>query len=182
MGYPCTKDTPLKIAIRHRQYEAVELLLSNGAKPIIPSVLYVYPDDTHAFELLLRYGADVQTLYGARTLLMHAIWYQNVDVVRLLLEYGSNPSASDKNGRSTISFAIQVENMDIINLLCQYGADLSTKHHNMTLASYVTGGRRFHMMIPLLKWGMPCSWDDIPKCAYKAFTTDELEIIGSYIQ
>lgn len=178
------KRAPLAYAIEHKQYDAIELLLSRGAKPLL---LHLKPRDidVRVLKLLLRYGCDISEKYHYSTTLIHMIRFSNVEAVRLILEHGADPSEPDNNGIPPIIHVLQknINTIEKIDALCQYGADLTIKHAKKPLVWWVLGNSlSYDCLIPLLKWGMPCTWDDISQHAHDSFTENELKIIDGYIR
>lgn len=176
---------PLAYAIEHRRYDAIELLLSRGAKTS-SSYLWHKSLDARALELLLRYGCNINDRYERRTALIHMINSNSAEAVRLLLEYGADPSEPDGHGIHPIKWALsnQKDKIKNIEALCQYGADLTVGYGNAPLVQGIFWGNPlvYKCLIPLLKWGMPCTWDDIPKDVRGEYTEDELKTIDGYIR
>jgi ankyrin repeat protein len=72
-----------------------------------------------AVELLLEKGAevDLQGTYEGFTALMTAASEGLVDIVRVLLEHGADPSLVDKDGDTAASFAQQNGHAEVVALL-----------------------------------------------------------------
>lgn len=71
------------------------------------------------------------------TSLHYATIYENIELIKLLLEYGANPNAQDAQGKRTpLHMAIMCDNKDIARLLVEYGADPSLK--DLTYATPIT--------------------------------------------
>lgn len=69
--------------------------------------------------LIEECGADIHArdeLYGA-TALMHAAASGNTEVVRILLEHGANPNATNHKGKTLFSIATEDGNEDILAVL-----------------------------------------------------------------
>lgn len=132
--------------------DVVKILLKYGANPnrmevtvtekntFCKSMLSSAIDDIKMVELLLRYGANPEsyrvskTKYGDNlySVLSDAIWNKkNVELVKLLLEYGANPNRIEhifySNGKrgyeNMLYFAIMsARNIEMAKYLLKYGA------------------------------------------------------------
>ena len=137
--------TPLSKAVENISYKTAILLLEHGAKPNndtcenMPILNYlcnsIYtPEEYEAeklrlIEALLQHGADVDYFSKCyATPLFLACRCNNIDVVKLLLEYGANvniPVYTDIPGYTEITplqIARKNNNTEIVELLLEYGA------------------------------------------------------------
>lgn len=135
------------ILFRQVYYERVDLvflLLKLGANPNIKSNINDYGRLHHAItplffmsikepneirtiiaDLLIRFGKadpNIQQDYTGLTPLMKTVFYNNIEMAKLLLEHGANPNIKDKYGNTALKYAKEKDNTDIINLLLEYGA------------------------------------------------------------
>jgi ankyrin repeat protein len=170
-------STPFIRAFNNSKYEAVELLLQHGAKIKFRCIPWYLYRDARMMEILLRYGYDPNSMYGARTLLIHVIVQGTIEVVELLLDYGADPSKPDKNGRSPISIALQGDNINTITLLCKRGADLTVRENGMTLTEKCAQHIFHDNLLILLKYGAPCDIEKIHENFRSRFTDEILELI-----
>lgn len=136
-------------AVEKEDLEAVRELIAKGASPNLitkdeQTVLYrtifevstdyykeVEPKNRTAMQIarmLLDHGArlDVRDRHGA-TPLVHAIYLDNVWMVRLFLERGADPNAGDNYGTSPVFIALTQRFFDteMAALLLEHGADIN---------------------------------------------------------
>lgn len=109
--------TPLMLAAMHNNYELTHLLLKNGAKVNTDGltafmVATNYSSDLKTMELLLEYGANVNSVdnYG-QTALMYAVKNLcNFDVVIYLLNNGADIYIKDSYGRTALAIFAELNN------------------------------------------------------------------------
>jgi len=65
-----------------------------------------------------------------RTPLHHACQIQNIEIVRLLVEYGAKINRKDSRGTTPFQTAITGQNKEIVELLIKHGADLELEDAN----------------------------------------------------
>ena len=135
------KSVPLKYAILWRNNDVVKLLLDHGANVNArdkfgrTTLSYaIRLGNLETIKLLLQAGASVNARdkYEGQTALMWAVWWRNVDmvkvdIVKLLVEYGANVNARDKIGSTALMLAAQERRTESVKLLLSYGADVNTK-------------------------------------------------------
>ena len=106
--------TPLSIAVEDNNVELVRLLAEHGVdlewKDDTPAtVLFEAVGDSDKLPViteLLRVGADVNyQIPGDETVLMHAVSYSNLEIVKLLIEHGADVNFRD-DAMSALSEAI----------------------------------------------------------------------------
>lgn len=122
---------PLIYAVRHSFSDAVVHLLEKGADISVKdkngnTVLHHAAGDADMFRLLLDKGADIAV--AGNTLLHRATYKGYLDVVRILLERGSDPSAPDSAEDSPLHMAASRNHSDLVTCLLQFGADPSAKN------------------------------------------------------
>ena len=100
MNYEHNGWTPLMLAIENDNLEIITLLLNN------------YQNINH------------RGFYGETTVLHHAVTKNNINVVRLLLNYGLDPNADNIRKRTPLMYATTPE---MAELLIAYGAQLNCK-------------------------------------------------------
>ncbi|XP_055356050.1 histone-lysine N-methyltransferase EHMT1-like [Paramacrobiotus metropolitanus] len=107
-----TRDTPLLNAVRARDYASMELLMEHGAEPLnrdadMKTALHVAArgGDLRALSLLLEKYPRVHVDpldQNMRTPLMESAEKLSRETLRLLLEYGANPSARDQMNETVL--------------------------------------------------------------------------------
>lgn len=113
-------------------------------------VSYVFPESNQEFELIFppnailnaSYRGDIKTIHQilsvnpdkdvrdslGSTALHVAMFQPNIEVVRLLLDYGFDPNAiADKTGYTPLHNAVMANNLAAARLLLQYGANKRIK-------------------------------------------------------
>ena len=127
---------PLLTAIRGSQNDKVILaLLEGGANPNIAgpdarTALHVCikecEEPQELADLLIRFGADVNSLASDNSLPLHeAVAENKLDAIRFLLQKGSSLNVEDVTGRTPLMFAVENNQQDAICCLCKAGAALS---------------------------------------------------------
>lgn len=92
---------------------------AEGMTPLQNAVIW---DQIEAVEILLEYGADVNTVDNwGDTPLINAIYYEvSPEVVELLLRYGANPNIVDDEGFTAYDYAEQFDLVEYIEILDRY--------------------------------------------------------------
>jgi len=133
-------------AILFNNYELVEFLINNNARIdvvdkfsksiLILAIIYNYID---IIELLLKtnmtsIGLSILDLLDLqlKNPLMYAIEFQNINIIKLLLEYSGNPNNTDINNNNSLYYAIKTKNEEIIELLLKKG--ITNFNHILHLA------------------------------------------------
>lgn len=96
------RNNPLALAIRTRQLQTVQLLISHGADmnaldlPNFESMLQVAAtnESTSIFRFLIEAGADLKGAMG--TAVLHAaVGYRQIEIIKYLFSEGVNPNWND---------------------------------------------------------------------------------------
>jgi len=99
-------------------------------------------------KLLLEEGADPNIKYGKRgeTVLIKASYFEQIDMVKMLLAYNADPNLLDKNNHSALCGAVSSNNVVISKLLLKYGANI---HGNggVSPITYVVSVNMFKLLI-----------------------------------
>lgn len=107
-------STPLGLAVYFGYLRGVELLLEAGANPNIRMTI---------LDIQCEYqytGAEPPLTYLVRKPLT-----QSMEIAKLLLSHGANPSAEDTLSFTPLFYAATRNDLQFTKLLFQYGADIS---------------------------------------------------------
>jgi ankyrin repeat protein len=120
------KRTPLILASSNGHLAVVEFLVSKGAEVNLEDsdrqTALMYASKRSFNEIaafLLKNGAEVngQSKKKGMTALMLAAGWDNVELVRMLLEHGADPSLTDIFGNTAKVFAEEMGNTDVLDML-----------------------------------------------------------------
>ncbi|ARF09233.1 ankyrin repeat protein [Catovirus CTV1] len=131
----------LSYAVLFNKLDIVKLLLDKGARIDITdnddkSVLYIpikygYNDiikiilETNAQNI----GISVHDIKDRNNNIPihYAIKYKNIDALKMLLEFGSNPNVTDNGGNNSLHLAVYSRSFDICNYIMNYNIDINSK-------------------------------------------------------
>lgn len=125
--------SPLDSAVYHSYIEIVKILIDNGTDVNFKKEdgfvsLYFAVNDLAMTRFLLDKGAEVNVVtnndilydgsidYG-ESIFHRAIFHQNIEVIKLLLENGADVSINHGDGRTTLEVAQGTGNEDVIKLI-----------------------------------------------------------------
>ncbi|VDI79941.1 Hypothetical predicted protein [Mytilus galloprovincialis] len=140
--------TSLYVACRNGSTDIVDLLLQQKADPNIlqknfgvsPLFEAVSRGQLGTVKMLLDHHANFKELLNGRYCLCEAVERGHTDVVRVLLEYGSDPNVSDQDDNYPLLLATSINNVDITSVLVRFGANINqcSKHLHtpLSIASY----------------------------------------------
>jgi ankyrin repeat protein len=127
-------STPLMYAVLHGDLDDVRLLLDGGADPNVrneagATALMWAVDDLDKTRLLLGRGADVKARSedGRTALAIAASRYGSLEVVRLLLDSGADPSVQSPSYKGPVTPLAEAANVGgeaVVRLLIERGADV----------------------------------------------------------
>lgn len=146
LGWP----RPVELAIILDQINNTELLLEQGATASQHFLeLSIEKGNPGIIRLLLEHGAywanDHNSGSSGITMLTAATSNGQYDVVKVLLDHGSNPNAVDAHNASPLCIAVMKGHEAMVDLLIDHGADPTMKSHE-PLAS---------PLFPALYYGYP---------------------------
>jgi hypothetical protein len=104
-------------------------------------------------EKLINNGIDINNFTNSTPYLHIAAYYNQSDIVNLLIKKGVNINLTDSKGNTALQYACAKKNIDIINILIDNNIDLSIKdiHGNTVLDNALDSGDKD--IIALLKKG-----------------------------
>lgn len=95
------------------------------------NLLYEKPLPLSAIELLLKNGADTE-YYGFNRLtpIILCVVLNNIDCLKLLISFGANVDAINKNnGETALILAVRKKNIDAVKILLEAGADFNIESY-----------------------------------------------------
>lgn len=98
--------------------------------------------DAELVKLLLQAGATAKEadIYSTYPLVISAVMQNNPDILKLLLDFKSNPDIQNSIGQTPLMIAVKTGNNDMVELLIQAGADVNKQDiYGRTAYSYARG-------------------------------------------
>jgi len=144
-------NTPIAQAARYGDFDLVEILLKKGKNPndkdglgITPLhyITHMQPNNLHIARLLIEKGANLNAVTNdSHETPLHwavakAYYYNNTDLIKLLLESGADPNLEDQKGNTPLDIAInnfgynRNQYKNVIKLLLEYGANANKRDEN----------------------------------------------------
>ena len=131
-------STALYWAVRYGFVELTHILLEQGRADVnmkrklglvCPIILASAFGNTEILELLIRYGANVNTqIRRGETALHHAAAWGNEDAIDILLSHTKDIDFADEKGDTAITLAAQSNEPNVVQLLVSRGADPAHKN------------------------------------------------------
>ncbi len=123
--------TPIIVAIEAKNNEILKLLIENGANlyekhPIFNRTTVgtaAYYENAEAVEILLKEDArlaNIGSTVDGWTPLEDATLKSNSGIVKILLQYGANPTITDKHGGTPMDMATKFGKGEIVKILRDY--------------------------------------------------------------
>lgn len=120
--------TPIIVAIEAKNQEILQLLIENGANlyerhPVFNRTTVgtaAYYENEEAVEMLLKKDsklANIGSTVDGWTPLEDATLKANVAIVKMLLQYGANPTITDKHGGTPMDMATKFGKGEIVKIL-----------------------------------------------------------------
>ena len=120
--------TPIIVAIEAKNQEILQLLIENGANlyerhPVFNRTTVgtaAYYENEEAVETLLKKDsrlANIGSTVDGWTPLEDATLKANVEIVKILLKYGANPTLTDKHGGTPMDMATKFGKGEIVKVL-----------------------------------------------------------------
>ena len=123
--------TPIIVAIEAKNTEILQLLIENGANlyethPVFNRTTVgtaAYYENAEAVEILLKKDsrlANVGSTVDGWTPLEDATLKANSRIIKMLLQYGANPTITDKHGGTPMDMATKFGKGEIVKILRDY--------------------------------------------------------------
>lgn len=154
LEYNNLRQNALMIALRHKQYELVRLLVQAGANVnhidaegncVLSFVSFSQDDgsqliqDYRIVKFLIDYGLLVYGKSWEWTPLMQSCFDGETSLVKLLLEQGANPNICTSKGASALLCAIERNNVQIVELLLKSGVKVDDGiHYSFDILAWAT--------------------------------------------
>jgi len=144
--------SPLEMAIKTGNTDMAGFLAGKGAslekvKPQLNDWILeaVEKGDLRMVEILLKFGADPDSIYGGETLLMHAcVSGAGPGIIHLLIQAGADINARDRDGVSVLmKAAARCRDLEILRMLLDAGADPCIRSRN--------GETAFHRLLDRMR-------------------------------
>ena len=116
-------ESVLGVAARRAGIEIVRMLVAKGADVKVPGLLHraIGGLDGEKAACIVDAGADVNASYNGEPILFPAIWWQNPDVVDVLLRGGADPTVKNKDQYSPVVYASKRGDANVMRLLLERG-------------------------------------------------------------
>jgi len=90
-----------------------------------PLTLASYNHNVEVATLLAKHVKNINANSDSGTALMAAVFKNDIDISKMLLDLGADPNIADPNGTVALHYATRLSNEGIIKLLVAYGADVN---------------------------------------------------------
>lgn len=155
----------LSYAILFNKIDVIELLIRKGARIDVTdtedrSILYI-PIKYNYIEIIKiilqtnidQIGISVHDIKDRNynIPIHYSIIYKNIEALRLMLEYGSNPNIADKYGNNSLHLSVYSRNYDICKYILNYDIDINSKTNigesALHIASNLQESKIFNLLI-----------------------------------
>jgi ankyrin repeat protein len=147
--------TPMHLALENCSEEIINILLSrvaDGKAKRKDCITYVRIAAERGYlqivNHLLKHGVSINSEY--RTPLCLAVIEGQEEDVQLLLEYGANVDAQDKDGKPVLHFAVERGHEKVVKLLLEHGAKVDAQDKGGKTVLHSAGERGHEKVVMLL--------------------------------
>lgn len=122
---------------------AIEEVYHGGSPEVMQEII----------RLLIQHGADVNAWDAKHHLnpLLAAIYWNNKDAARLLLEAGADPNVVNSDTESPLSMAVEQNDLDTAVLLLRHGADSTVNTYGGFGGMTPLGRAALNLSVPMIK-------------------------------
>jgi len=104
--------------------EAINYKNDSGFTPLI---LACYHGNLEVASLLAKNVNNINTNSDSGTALMAAVFKNDVEVTKMLLDFGADANIPDPNETTALHYAVRFKNVDLIKMLVAHDADINLK-------------------------------------------------------
>ncbi|HEY5686906.1 MAG TPA: ankyrin repeat domain-containing protein [Yeosuana sp.] len=108
-------------------YNHPEVINYKNTSGFTPLILACYNGNIEVASLLAKKVDDINSNSSYGTALMAAVFKNDFEITKMLLDLGANTNLSDTKGNTALHFATLLNNKEITKLLIDYGADANFK-------------------------------------------------------
>lgn len=170
------KETPLTIAIIHRQIEMVKFLIDSHADVQKTALRHRSPlffvSDVEIVDLLVGAGAGVNNPDDQGLTPLHNVSQNGLaDIAGALIRHGANVNATDSNRQTPLHVAASNGQVNVVKILLESGADVKALD-NARRSPEMLARRNDHLNVSSLisSFHDQIDDDDAPPLGFKAFT------------
>ncbi len=182
---PIYHETALVIAVKRGDAEITQLLLNWGADieaksyfGYTPLMLAAMHGKVEIAKILLENGASTTAQKDALSSLDQAIFKEQPQIVRLLLEYGVNIEEKDINGETHLMDAAALGEFKITKIFLDYGANINAQNNQgCTALMEACSERKAKIVKLLLERGASTKISDINGKTVLQYAADFPEIL-----
>ena len=120
----------------------IDITNKNDESILIPTIEYSY------FEILELFLKTNKESIGLSVIdmkdrnmkipLHYAIEIQNIEAIKLLLKYGSNPNTTEKNGYNSLHLAVKTHSLQICEIIIQHISDINSRYQTGESALHIS--------------------------------------------
>jgi len=117
----CTEDLQ---DILKTNPEVINFKNKSGYTPLI---LASYHGNVEVAALLAKHVREINVNSDSGTALMAAVFKNDIEIAKMLLDLGADPNIADPNGTTALHYATRFSNIDLIKLLIAYDVDINLR-------------------------------------------------------
>ena len=176
----CNNSTALFLASMDGNDRFVELLCKNGADvnfqqqgDLTPLYYAVNNNHVNVVKILLKYRARQDLYYKTFSSLYLASKNGNLEIVKLLVEAGTNINYKPRDNQSALNSAVVNKHLSVVEYLLDHGADIETRNEdNFTPLFFACLNKHYDMVELLCQRGARI--DVVDKNGSKLYTDNDV--------